>query len=336
MEHLTIDEATALAEGSLRAVGLTPAEAATTAAHLIDCELRGLSYGGLARCLSVAERLVATGTPPEEIRTVRDSPVSATLDGGDRVGYVVADRATTLVIEKARATGIGLVAARNTWYTGMLSWYLETITAAGLVGFAAGNAGQTVAPFGATEGRLGTNPIGFGFPSSDEPVIWDSGTSAITYAEVLLAARLGRDLPPGVAFGPDGAPTVSPADALAGAFAVWGGHRGSGLSLSVHLLGMLTGSPAVPSGGTVGDLGFLVLAIDPALVDDADDYRRRVAEHATRIRTARPVDPARPVQVPFDGSRARRAVARERGVVDVEPAVVDALRAIAAKEGVLR
>ena len=31
--------------------------------HIIDCELRGLSYGGLARILSITERLQRTGNP---------------------------------------------------------------------------------------------------------------------------------------------------------------------------------------------------------------------------------------------------------------------------------
>ena len=58
----------------------------------------------------------------------------------------------------------------------------------------ASNASPWVAPYGATEGRLGTNPICFGFPSADEPIILDIGTSAIAHAEVVLARRLGNDL----------------------------------------------------------------------------------------------------------------------------------------------
>ena len=49
----------------------------------------------------------------------------------------------------------------------------------GLVSIIASNASPWVAPYGATEGRLGTNPICFGFPSAEEPIILDIGTSAI-------------------------------------------------------------------------------------------------------------------------------------------------------------
>ena len=83
----------------------------------IDCELRGLGFGGLARALSVLER-AETGPPPTPIRTTHETPVSAALDGGDQVGYLVATRATEIAIAKARDHGLAVVGARNTWYTG--------------------------------------------------------------------------------------------------------------------------------------------------------------------------------------------------------------------------
>ena len=60
-----------------------------------------------------------------------------------------------------------MVGANDTWYTGMLSYYAEMAAAQGLVSMIASNASPWVAPHGATEGRLGTNPICFGFPSAD-------------------------------------------------------------------------------------------------------------------------------------------------------------------------
>jgi LDH2 family malate/lactate/ureidoglycolate dehydrogenase len=93
-----------------------------------------------------------------------------------------------LAIEKPSVSGIAIVGASNTWYTGMLSYYAEMAAARGLVSIIASNASPWVAPHGATEGRFGTNPICVGFPSADEPVIWDIGTSAIMHAEVKLAA----------------------------------------------------------------------------------------------------------------------------------------------------
>jgi delta1-piperideine-2-carboxylate reductase len=317
MTVLSIDSARELVDRAMRAAGHTPEEAAVIADHLLDCELRGLGFGGLARALSVLERI----GPRSPVEVVRESPVSAVLDGGDQVGYLVAARAVEIGLEKARATGIAVVGARNTWYTGMFSYYLERITAAGMAGMIAGSAPAAVAPHGGTEPRWGTNPIAFGFPTTDTPVIWDIGTSAVMYGEVALAARLGEQLPPGRAFGPDGKPTTDPAAALAGAFGVWGGHKGSGLGLVVQLLGMLTGAAADPRG--ISDCGFLAVLVDPAIL--ADDFPARAAAFAESVRTTRPVEGGTPVRVPFDRSAARRTESLRRNEIEVPQEILDQL-----------
>jgi len=285
-------------------LGHDASESELIADHLIDCELRGLAYGGLARAISIAERFERTGDHRRPIRVVHETPVSARLDGGDNLGYLVAHRATKLAIEKAEASGIAVVGASDTWYTGMLSYYAEMAAERGLVSMIASNASPWVAPHGATEGRLGTNPICFGFPSADEPVILDIGTSAIIHAEVTLARRLGNDLPENVAFGPEGIPTRDPAAALAGAFATWGGHRGSGLAIVVQLLGILAGSPAIPP--ELEGFGYLIVTMRPDLMGPAEMFRENVSAFANSVRSARPVAGGAPVRMPFDRSRRER------------------------------
>lgn len=329
---LTIDEATRLVQRCMIAAGHDRDEAAIIADHLIDCELRGLSFGGLPRALSVLERLRETGRSATPIRVVKESPVSAALDGADQIGYLVARRATDIALEKARQTGIAVVSADNTWYTGMFSYYLEMVTRAGFAGMIAGSGGQRVAPHGGTEPRWSTNPIAFGFPAEGTPVIWDIGTSAIMLGEAMLASRLGKPLPEGVAFDVDGHPTRDADAALAGAFAIWGGHKGSGLALSVSLLGMMSGAMGNAKG--VRDCGYFMLVIDPALLTDADDYRRRVADFADRIRSTRPLDPERPVRVPFERSASERERRREANAIEVADVVFDALAKVA-ERGIL-
>ncbi|GAA1827018.1 Ldh family oxidoreductase [Pseudonocardia ailaonensis] len=321
--HLPIDEALGVATGALVAAGYTREEAAVIGDHLMDCELRGLSYAGLARAVSIIERVRAT-PPPRPIRVDRETPVSAALDGGDQVGYLVATRAIDIALEKARAQGIAVVGARETWYTGMFSYYLERVIDAGFVGMIAGSGPALVAPHGGTESRFSTNPIAFGFPTADRPVIWDIGTSSITHAEVTLAARLDEPLPEGRAYDPAGRPTTDATAALQGAFTVWGGHKGSGLALVVHLLGMLAGASATPVGAS--DCGFLAVVVDPSVLGDADDYRARAAEFAESVRATRPIDGGAPVRIPFDRSAVRRAETLRRGTIEVTAPVVDTLR----------
>src|SRR5215204_5932417 len=118
--RLTVEQARGLAVRAMRAVGHDAQDAGLIADHLIDCELRGVTYGGLARAVSIAERTVRTGVSQAPIRLVKETPVAASIDGADHIGYVVAHRAMTMAIDKASASGIAIVGANNTWYTGML------------------------------------------------------------------------------------------------------------------------------------------------------------------------------------------------------------------------
>src|SRR5688500_16420634 len=83
--NLTIEEARDLAHRVMRRLGHDEVEAAIIADHLIDCELRGIGYGGLARAVSIAERLGRTGDRRRPIAIVHETPVSARLDGGDQI-----------------------------------------------------------------------------------------------------------------------------------------------------------------------------------------------------------------------------------------------------------
>lgn len=321
---LSVDEARSLTERCLQTAGYSAADTAIITDHLIDCELHGVSSGGMPRLLSVLERLRDTPQPAGEITLLRENAVSASFDGGDQVGYLVAHKAATVAIAKAKESGIGAAGAKNTWMTGMFFHYMEMATREGLAAMAAGSSVWAVAPFGGTEPRFGTNPIAYGFPSADGPVILDFGTANITHAKVSLSMRLGQPLAEGLAFDDHGQPTTDPTAAMSGAFTAWGGHKGSGLAIVVQLLGMMTGADAAPVG--MSDCGFFIAAIDPEIFTPADDFRRRVAAYAQSIRTSRPVDPAKPVLVPFDLETATRATRLRENRIEVPDVVYNTLR----------
>src|SRR5580658_9070231 len=328
--RLTIRDAHQLATRVMAKLGHDATDSELIADHLMDCELRGLSYGGLARAISIAERMERNGDCRRPIRVLHETPVSARLDGGDHIGYVVAHRATTLAIEKAETAGIAMVGASDTWYTGMLSYYAEMAAARGLVSMIASNASPWVAPHGATEGRLGTNPMCFGFPSADEPVIFDVGTSAIIHAEVTLARRLGNDLPENTAFDRDGLPTRDPAAALAGAFATWGGHKGSGLGIAVQLLGILAGSPPIPP--ELAGFGYIIVAMRPDLMGPAETFRDNASAFANAVRSARPVAGGPPVRMPFARSRRERQRRLAENAIEVPDVLATQLLRIAERK----
>jgi LDH2 family malate/lactate/ureidoglycolate dehydrogenase len=327
MIKLAIDEARALTVAALRGIGYDEDEASITADHLVDAGLRGLTFGSLARVLAISERLDTTSTARQPLRVIHETPVSALIDGGDHVGYYVAHAATEKAIEKARAIGMAIVGANNTWYTGLFAYYMEMITRAGFIGMAIGNGPAEVAPAESVEARLGTNPIAWGFPCEPDPVIWDIGTCAIMHGELLLHKRTGEPLPEGVAFDSEGQPTIDPMAALAGAIRPWGGHKGGGLSIVVQTLGALCGGPVISPG--MRDMAYLVLAIDPRIMMPDGSYPERVAELGQAIRSAQPIDPGSPVRMPYDRSADGRRRRIAEGTIDVPEPVHAGLLSLA-------
>ena len=325
--RLTIDQGRNLVIRVMTAHDHSSEYAAIIAGHIIDCELRGLDYGGLARVLSIVERLQRTGTPKNAVEVVHQTPVSARLAGHDNLGYVVAHKATEMAIGKAEVSGLAMVGADETWYTGMLSVYAEMAAAKGLVTMIASNATPWVAPHGAVEGRFGTNPICFGFPSLGDPIIWDIGTSSIMHAEAVLAKRQGQELEAGRAFDTHGQPTQDPDAALAGAFTPWGGHKGSGLGHVVQLLGVLAGSPIQPP--ELAAFGFLIIAMKPDLMMPEQDYRAKVSAYAEAVRTAQPVEGGEAVRMPFDRSATERRRRMADGTIEVPDFVCERLEELA-------
>ncbi len=325
--RISIPEARALLETVMRHPGHTEAEAAIIADHLLDSELRGLRQGGLARAISICERMARVKTQRSPMRTELETPVSARIDGGDNVGYLVGRHATEVAIRKARGSGIAMVAAHNTWYTGMLSYYAEMAVAQGLVTMIASNASAWVAPHGATQARFGTNPLCFGFPNTGTPVIWDIGTSIIIHADAMLARRLGKPIAEGVAYDGEGRLTTDPVAALSGALVNWGGPKGSGLGLVVQLLGIMAGSTTLPM--ELERFGCLIVMMDPNVLAPGEEFPAKVAEYVDWVHSARPLDPQAPVRVPFERSAQDRARRLREGFLEVPDVIHANLMALA-------
>lgn len=320
---IAITEAHSLVVSTMMKLGYDEEGATIAADHLIDCEMRGFGVGGLARALTIVERNSKTA-PFKPITVVNETDTAIALDGGDQMGYIIGKKLTERLIQKTHEKGVAMGGARNTWATGMFSYYLEMITAEGLCGFITSSGGPTVAPHGGSQAVFGTNPVALGFPTTGDPVIWDIGTSELMLADLSIAKRLGEPLRDGAAYDAAGNPTTDAAAVLdGGAIRAWGGHRGSGLALSAQLLGIMVGSAAAPPWLT--DMGFFVVVFDPKVF--TPDFKERATEYIHSVRASRPAEEGKPVRIPFERSMRAREAALERGTISVIDQVVDQLKA---------
>lgn len=322
--RLTPSQATEIGIKALGRIGYAPQEAKIIVDQLVDNSLSGYRFAGLPRILAIAgDEKARNGRKP--IRTVRETPVSALLDGGNEIGYIVAYRAAEVAIEKARASGIACVGAYNSYYSGRNAYFVEKVAREGLVAIHIASAKPRVLPIGGARPALGTNPLCFGFPSSEGPVIFDMGTAALMWGDVLLHAHLGQPLPEGVGFDQEGLPTTDATETLRGGVVPFGGHKGYGLSFAVQALGLLAGASFAR--GEVQDYGFLFWVVDPAIMFTEPDFEHQMSELVAKIKATPRQPGVDEIRIPSE--RARRE--RERRLVEgilVERKVIALLEAL--------
>ncbi len=320
--RLSVAEAREHSERALRGIGYDAEEARIIADHAIDAALCGYEYSGLAKILNIPEHR-RFKRPRRPMRVLRETDISTLYDGGNNVGMLVMYHATRAAIEKAATRGVAVVGVTNSWMSGRSAYYVEMIAKADLVGMHTASSARSVAPFGGARAALGTNPIAFGMPSSQGPVVFDMGTSAFMGTDRAFHERLGKLLPEGVAVDAEGQPTRDPAMARLGALLPFGGYKGFGLALIVQAFGVLAGSAFDPD----KDDGYLFVAFKPDLLIDLDDFKQQVSELIDRVKATPRQPGVSEIRIP--GERARRS--RERALregIELDRVVYEALAAL--------
>jgi LDH2 family malate/lactate/ureidoglycolate dehydrogenase len=226
-------------------LGLAAADAQLTADNLIFANLRGVDSHGVIRLKVYAERLSAGGFKRDpRPQVVRDGESSALIDAQHGMGQVAATAAMKLATDKARKTGVGVITVRNSNHFGASAFYALQAVEHGMIGFAATNAGPTMAPTGGREGRLGNNAFAIAVPGGPfPPLVLDMATGAVAWGKIFLAQQEQRKIPTSWALDRNGVPTDDPnAAAHQGLIQPFGGYKGYGLSLLIDILtGVLSG-----------------------------------------------------------------------------------------------
>ncbi|HEY8347282.1 MAG TPA: Ldh family oxidoreductase [Symbiobacteriaceae bacterium] len=308
----------------LMAAGVPTGDAEEIARHLLFADLRGVSTHGTSRLKIYLTRMAAGLVDPNpQIRVLRETPVSAWLDGGNGFGQVVARRATDLAIEKARAAGVAVVGVKNSTHCGCMAYYTMRMAEAGLIGMAATNAPAVMPPYGGKEAFFGTNPFSVAAPAGDGQIfVFDMATSQVSRGKIIEAAREGRPIPEGWATDKDGHPTTDAKAALEGFLLPLGGPKGYLLAFMVELFsGILTGArigPDLPrmyeSMGEPQQVGHFFWAFRPDLFLPMEEFTQRMAQTMERVRNVAPAPGFERVLAPGDLELAKEAKNRSQGI----------------------
>jgi hydroxycarboxylate dehydrogenase B len=312
---IEIDRLRAHVGAMLTAAGATAADAAIVSDEVVDAEARGYEAQGLLRVPSYVQAVRSGETrSPATLAMLRDAPSAIVWDAGHGFGHVAALQAMEVCVERAKATGSCIGVIREPGHIGRLGYYVERAAAQGAIGLIAcsgGPASAVMAPWGAREARLSTNPFAFGFPGPADPVVIDISTTQAARGKVLVAAAMGEPIPEGWAFDASGSPTTDPEAALPpeGTLAPLGGHKGYALAVVVELLcGGLAGSyPPAES-------AVFVAAFDVASLTTAAEFGGAVQALDELVRSSAPRPGFDGARLPGAGSGERLRAARVHGL----------------------
>lgn len=321
-----IDELRNLMLQAMKQRQLRAEDAELIADDYLDAELAGSLSHGLSKFLLID---YALAVPRAEPVVVSQRGAIARMDGQRQLGQVAASEAAALAADIALREGVGLVTLVNCSRYSRLAPYVSAIAEKGLAAIVTNNAGpRAVAPYGSREPILGTNPIAFGFPGPDRPLVIDFSTAQQVWGEIRQATLEGRQLAPGAFLDADGNLTTEPTE-VEGVLA-FGGYKGSALCLAVELLaGLVAGAQMGLAVGTEYDLGALFLAFElsgPIATDRMTLMSRLLGD----IRSSKPLPGHSAVVVPGDGSHERRTAALDAGYLEVDDETLQKLRAMAA------
>ena len=255
MTRVNHEKLTRFVSRSFEKLGVTSGDAEIAAKVLVAADLRGVDTHGVIRFSPQAwyVKWLTEGsmTARPNIRVISESSSTALIDGDRGMGMVIGHRAMELAIRKAKESGIGMVAVRNSRHYGMSAYYAMLALPHDMVGIAMTNASRQVVPTFGREARFGTNPMCYAVPADQElPFVLDMATTTAAAGKLELAARQGKSIPAGWALNEQAEATLDPRMAQKarrllplGGSREGGSHKGYGLAILVEILcGVLTGT----------------------------------------------------------------------------------------------
>lgn len=237
----------------------------------------GCASHGLYRILGCIKTLELGGVVPDAEPSLESSSgnvIRVNANGGfSQLPFLLG---LPRLVEKAKESGIALLAINHCVHFSALWVEVEQITSKGLVAIACNPTQAYVAPHGGSAPLLGTNPFAFGWPRPGKPpFVFDFATSRVARGDVELYAREGKPVPDGWGVDSTGKGSNDPLEVLEeGALLPFGEHKGAAISMMIELIaGPLIGdlmsfeSTQHDAGkGTLPYHGEVVIAMDPGKI----------------------------------------------------------------------
>jgi len=278
-------------------IGVSEEGAKNSTAVLIGNDLRGVESHGVSNGLRLYIDRYSKGSynPKPIIKTLKETPSTAKIDGDGALGTEIGPYAMELAIEKAEKYGMGSVSVINTGHLAGCGYYPLQAAEKDMIGhcFTGSPAGQTLPTWG-SEPILGTNPLAWAAPADEMPsFLFDVATSQVAGNKIELTRRTGAKLLPGWIADKNGTPIMDEIETPKkgeynmlpfGGTRENGSHKGFGLGMVGEIMSnVLSGAGAGLFNDHQGSDFFVAYSID-AFTDvkkfkkDMDLLLRKIVE----------------------------------------------------------
>jgi LDH2 family malate/lactate/ureidoglycolate dehydrogenase len=337
--RFTPQDLEAFTTAALAALGAPAGTAGQVAASLVLSNLVGHDSHGIIRLVQysgwVADGQIRPTAQPE---ISQRQQAIAVINGRWGFGQPTARLAVDVLSEIAQDSGVAAVTIRDCNHFGRLGEYVGALAEQGLTALAFCNGGPVVAPFGGAGRALGTNPFAWAAPGGPQgPLVVDFSTAGVAEGKLRLAAADGRPIAEGLIVDAAGHPSTNADDFYAGgALLPFGGHKGSGMSVMIELLGgLLSGMGTAPTASYGGGSGTVMLALRVGAFTDAGSYAASAEQFREALVTAGRGAAPGPVLLPGE-IEARTKEQRLRDGIPVSPAVLATIYEVTDGLGVTR
>lgn len=239
-------------------------------------------------------------------------------DGKRGIGIINAEKSIKRAIELSRKHGIGCVGLRNTnhWLRG--GTYGLMAAQAGCIGICWTNTRALMPPWGASQNKIGNNPMVVSIPNDKNPVLLDMAMSQFSNGRLEVLQRRGENLPLAGGYDEKGRLTTDPGAILETRRALPIGYwKGSGLAIVLDIAACLIadGDSTQQISQRKEETGVSQIFIAMDIASQGTDYvRKKVDAILDDLLDTPSITKESSVRYPGQGMFAKRMENLEKGI----------------------
>ncbi len=322
--QISISELKAIVSEIILKTGIPTEEGNKIIDHIIYAEIMGKKTHGVYRLPYIVNKLKNINYAQVEIIPINNSFIK--IDGKGQYALAVCEHVVEAAIQNTLTNPITFVCGTNyVGNTGVMGYYSRKLAERNLISIIFCNSEYAIAPTGGCEAILGTNPIAFGFPNEEHPIIVDFATAAKTYGELMIMAKTHKKVEYGVVLDSEGNPSHDPYDAENGCQLPMAGAKGYGLSLAIEILAGLFAGGKAGKEAVMGSDGFTVIAFKPDQFISTELYKSRLTSLISEIKNSKLAQGYSEILIPGEKSMKNYFANLESGYVQIEDEIFDAL-----------